>query len=186
MNSIDSKLSKFIVYACPTGELNTQIETFFQRSYEAYGKNTAHDYMPHCSLTGFFPDNPNSIPFYLEALERAYQKAKHLSLNIQTVRSGFNDDWHGIELQAEGVKQLVKHFAQTEASPTRKEDIRLKDWLHLSLAYGFESEFQERLETLARETIDITAEVAWELRFYQKLDRTWNCLQSWNLEKGSK
>ena len=75
---------------------------------------------------------------------------------------------------------MVERFAQIEASPTRKEDIRLKDWLHLSLAYGFESTSQEKLAVLARETIDLTVDVAWELRFYQ-LDSTWKCLQSWNL-----
>lgn len=182
MNLVDSQLTKFIVYACPTGELNTQLETFFQRSYEACGKNTAHNYMPHCTLTGFFADNPSSIPYYLEALDRAYREAKqNLSLDIQIIRLVFNDRWHGLELQTEGIKQLIQHFAQLETSPTRQEDIRLKDWLHLSLAYGFESESQKRLEALARETIDITADVVWELRFYQKLDSTWNCLQSWNL-----
>ena len=183
MNLVDPQLSKFIVYACPTGELNTQLETFFQQSYKACGKNTAHVYMPHCTLTGFFADDPDSIDYYLEALDRAYQSAKqNLSLEVELIQLVFNSDWHGLELQAEGIKQLVEHFAQIETSPTRKEDIRLKDWLHLSLAYGFEPRSQEKLEILARETIDLTADVAWELRFYQKVDTAWNCLQSWTLD----
>ncbi|MEL6927153.1 MAG: hypothetical protein AAFO95_00795 [Cyanobacteria bacterium J06600_6] len=173
---------KFIVYACPTGELNTQLETFFQRSYTVCGKNKAHNYMPHCTLTGFFADNSSSISYYLEALDLAYQNARqNLSLDIQIIQPVFNSDWHGLELQAEGVKQLTRRFAQLETSPTRQENIRLKDWLHLSLAYGFESGTQEQLETLARETIDLTADVVWELRFYQKNDANWNCLQSWTL-----
>ena len=182
VNLIEPKVSKFIVYACPTGELNTQLERFFQRSYIACGKNTAHEYMPHCTLTGFFNDDPNSIPYYLQALDRVYRDAKGFSLKIEIIQLVFNSDWHGLELQAQGVKQLTRRFRQLETSPTRKEDIRLKDWLHLSLAYGFESASKAKLEALARETIDLTAEVGWELRFYQKLDSDWNCLQSWTLE----
>ena len=184
MNPNDLQLAKFIVYACPTGELNTQLQTFFQRSYAACGKNKAHEYMPHCTLTGFFADEPNSTPYYLKALDRAYQQAKqdlNLSLKIQIIQLVFNSEWHGLELQAQAVKQLIDRFSQLEASPTRKEDIRFKDWLHLSLAYGFKPASQKKLEILARE-IDLTADVAWELRFYQKRDTHWNCLKSWILD----
>lgn len=178
----DLNLAKFIVYACPTGEFNTQLETFFQRSYLACGKNTAHEYMPHCTLTGFFHDDPNSIPDYLQALDLAYRETKDLglSLEIQIIQLVFNSNWHGLELQAEGIKQLIERFSQLETSLTRQEDIRLKDWLHLSLAYGFKPSSQEELTALARE-IDLTADVAWELRFYQKLDANWKCWQSWSL-----
>ena len=174
---------QFIVYACPTGELNAQLETYFQRSYEECGKNKAHNYMPHCTLTGFFTDELDSMSYYAEALEQAYQSAKknQVSLAVEIIQPLYKSQWHGLELQAPGIKQLVKNFAQWEKSPTRQSEIRLKDWLHLSFAYGFSPESHPRLEQLARETINLEAEANWELRFYQRADTLWYCLNSWTL-----
>lgn len=175
---------QFIIYACPVGELNSQLEDYFQQSYQLYGKNTAHKYMPHCTLTGFFADESSSIPIYIHALDKAYTEAKsdRLSWNIEIQQLTFNENWHGLELQADGLKNLIANFARLENSPTREEKLRLKDWLHLSLAYNFNPEHGARLKQLAAENIDIAANVNWELRFYQKnSDWTWKCLQSWEL-----
>ena len=173
----------FIVYACPVGELNKQLETYFQKTLSLCGKNTAHNYMPHCTLTGFFNDQLNSVPIYIKALDRAYLEANdNLALDIQIKQLTFNENWHGLELQANGLKQLITNFTELESSPTRKEKIRLKDWLHLSLAYNFNPKSEEQLKQLARENIDINANANWELRFYQKNpDWTWKLWQSWKL-----
>ena len=176
---------QFIIYACPVGELNDRLEAYFIKSLHLYGENSAHKYMPHCTLTGFFGDNCNSIPFYLEALELAYKNAQYnnLSLDIKIKQLTFNDNWHGLELQADGLKQLIVNFAQIENSPTRTEQLRLKNWLHLSLAYDFDDRDGEKLKSLATELIDLNSKVNWELRFYQKNpDWTWNCLQSWSID----
>ena len=171
---------QFIIYACPVGELNTQIETYFIKSRELYGANSAHKYMPHCTLTGFFTEDFNLIPFYLQALDAAYSSAKNNSLNVAIAKLHFAKDWHGLELQAQGLKQLVCNFAYSDLTPPEK--LRLKDWLHLSLAYGFNPEYREQLQNLAIETIDLQAKVNWELRFYQKnSDWTWQCLKAWNI-----
>ncbi|MEO1341480.1 MAG: hypothetical protein AAFV28_10155 [Cyanobacteria bacterium J06635_13] len=173
---------QFIVYACPTGELAKQLETYWQLSREQCGANSAHNYMPHCTLTGFFRDRADSASYYLQALEEAYQSAQNnLSLEIEIVNLVFNSDWHGLELQAQGVKELVHNFAQIETSPTRTEAIRLKDWLHLSLAYGYTPEARSQLEQLAKNVIDIKANVGWELRFYQRTNTVWECLNTWTL-----
>ena len=174
---------RYIVYACPTGELNKQIEEYFKEAIKLCGKNKAHQYMPHCTLTGFFTDELNSVPFYLEALDKAYTEAKNnTSLDIEIISITFNDSWHGLELQGDNIKQLIANFAELENSPTRQEPIRLKDWLHLSLAYGFNSQNTKQLKHLATELIDIQANVNWELRFYQKNpDWTWKCWQSWEI-----
>ena len=169
---------QFIIYACPVGELNTQIETYFAESLQ-YGTNKAHKYMPHCTLTGFFTEDINLIPSYLQALDAAYNLAKNnLALDIAIAKIHFARDWHGLELQSEGLKQLIRNFAHSNS--TRQEKLRLKDWLHLSLAYGFDPKQREQLQNLATETIDLQSEVNWELRFYQKNpDWTWQCLKSW-------
>ena len=174
--------SQFIVYACPTGALAADLEKYFVDSQALYGKNAAHQYMPHCTLTGFFADDLQSIPIYLQALDRAYLAAKNtnLPLNIEIKQLTFRENWHGLELQADGLKQLITKFTQLENSATRQEKIRPKDWLHLSLAYEFDANYAKQLKNLAREIIDLTASVNWELRFYQKsADWTWKCWQTW-------
>ena len=175
---------QFIVYACPVGKLNSQLEDYFKQSLRLYGENTAHKYMPHCTLTGFFTDEINSIPTYLQALDKAYLGAinNNLSLDIKIKQLTFSDNWHGLELQADGLKKLITNFVELENSSTRQEELRLKDWLHLSLAYNFNPQHGDGLQHLAREIIDIKADVSWELRFYQKNpDWTWQCLQSWRI-----
>lgn len=183
MNHQDTEpRSQFIVYACPTGALAADLEKYFVDSQALYGKNAAHQYMPHCTLTGFFADDLQSIPIYLQALDRAYLNAKNtnLPLDIEIIQLTFSENWHGLELQADGIKQLITKFTQLENSPTRQEAIRTKDWLHLSLAYEFEENYAEQLQNLAREIIDLTASVNWELRFYQKgADWSWKCWQTW-------
>ena len=175
----------FIIYACPVGELNNQLEAYFTKSLQLYGENTAHKYLPHCTLTGFFTDELSSVLFYIEALNKAYIKTKNnnLSLDIEIKQLTFNKNWHGLELQADGLKELIANFAQIENSPTRTEKIRLKDWLHLSLAYDFDCQDGEKLKALATELIDLNSKINWELRFYQKNpDWTWKCLQSWSID----
>lgn len=175
---------QLIVYACPVGKLNNQIKNYFEQCRQLYGENKAHNYMPHCTLTGFFTDEFDSIPIYLQALNKAYTEAKNnsLSLEIAIKQLTFNKNWHGLELKADGLKELIANFNKKEISPTRKENIRNKDWLHLSLAYGFNSEYGEQIKQLAKEIIEIKADVNWELRLYQKYpDWTWKCWQSWKL-----
>ncbi len=173
---------QYIIYACPVGELNTQLETYFAQSYKLFGENKAHKYMPHCTLTGFFTVKSNSVALKIQALDRAYREAKNLALAVTINQLTFKENWHGLELQADGVKQLISNFAQLENASNLPDKLRLKDWLHLSLAYGFMAEHQDNLQKLARATIDLQADVNWQLRFYQKNpDWSWKCLKFWNL-----
>ncbi|SRR5258706_15812318 len=68
-----------------------------------------------------------------------------------------------IKLQA-----LSADFAHSTHSPTRRDALRPKDWLHLSLAYGFPPERHGPLARLARELVDISAPVQWESCFYER------------------
>ncbi|HEY9767115.1 MAG TPA: hypothetical protein V6C71_01245 [Coleofasciculaceae cyanobacterium] len=175
---------QYIIYACPVKDLNTQLETYFAQSLKLFGENTAHKYMPHCTLTGFFNAPLSLVALYLQALDRAYIEAKNnLALDINIKQLTFKENWHGLELRADGVKQLISHFARLENSLTRPEKLRLKDWLHLSLAYGFSSKDSDNLRKLATETINLKADVNWQLRFYQKnADWSWKCLKTWDLD----
>ena len=182
LNSRDS--CQFIVYACPTGELNDRIEAYLIESKALFGANSAHKYMPHCTLTGFFSAELQSVPIYLQALDKAYATAQSdRSLDVGIKRLILSKDWHGLELQSDGLKQLIVNFAQDRTLTNYFEKLRLKDWLHLSLAYNFSSQHEEQLKQLAVKAIDLDAPVQWELRFYQKNpDWSWQCLKSWQLQ----
>ena len=177
-------MAKFIVYACPIGELAKQLEDYFEQSQRICGKNAAHHYMPHCTLTGFFQDAEAAIPIYLQALDRTLTKAQPYPRPAVTItQMTFRPDWHGLELRSDWLAQQVVDFANSVHSPTRLEELRLKTWLHLSLAYKFQSEQADKLAHLARQLIHPETVVEWEVRFYQRYpDHTWNCHQSWLLK----
>ena len=169
--AFEPDITQFIVYACPIGALAEQIDRFFEKSLVLCGANAAHRYMPHCTLTGFFHDIESSVPRYVEALDNAlaYAQANYPEQPIQIKTLSFRDDWHGLELEADWLKALVADFARHADSPTRPDPLRLKSWLHLSLAYEFEPSQTVQLTHLAQTHIDIAADVGWELRYYQRI-----------------
>ncbi|MGF1482177.1 MAG: hypothetical protein ACFB4I_22315 [Cyanophyceae cyanobacterium] len=175
---------KFIVYACPVGELADQLEQYFQESRRLCGANTAHKYMPHCTLTSFFDDETSLIPLYLEALDKAYAYwyPHRPTPVIRIADMQFQPDWHGFELESEWLKQLVSSFINEAQSPARQDPLHRKEWLHLSFAYDFSPQSYRTLVRVAQELIDPHAAVRWELRFYERYpDWTWMCHQSWLL-----
>ena len=178
-------LGKFIVYACPVGELADQLETYFQESRRLCGTNTAHRYMPHCTLTGFFDDELTTVPLYLQCLEQAYLKALPSRPDpvIRIADMQFQPDWHGFELESDWIKRLIADFIKNANSSPRREPLRLKEWLHLSFAYDFLPQNYRTLVRIAQKIINPQAAVRWELRFYERhQDWTWTCHQSWQLD----
>lgn len=175
--------SQFIIYACPLKDLAAQLDLYFEHSLRLCGRNAAHDYMPHCTLTGFFEDDETAIGTYLEAIAQALNQSLTPPDPVITIQKmTFRSDWHGLELQSDWVKQLMQTIAQLAVSPTRQTPLRLKDWLHLSLAYEFSPTHAKELAHLARTYIDVRSPVQWQLRFYQRhADQTWTCHQSWSL-----
>ncbi|MDX2214342.1 MAG: hypothetical protein SFY66_13715 [Oculatellaceae cyanobacterium bins.114] len=178
--------SQFIIYACPLGDLAEQLDRYFEHSLRLCGRNAAHNYMPHCTLTGFFKDDETAVPIYVEAIAQSLTQAPPPPDPVITITGmTFRPDWHGLELQSDWLKQVITNVAQLAISPTRQEPLRLKDWLHLSLAYELASEHAEKLAHLAHTYIDMKLPVQWELRFYQRhIDHTWTCHQGWSMVNG--
>lgn len=173
-------MPNFIVYACPTGPLAEQVQHFFDQSRAVFGPNPAHQYPPHCTLVSFFEDTVSSVPLYTRALLRAYNRVLRSQPRPAIVVKGFSfrPDWHGLELEAPWLQRLMVDFACTVASPTRRGPLRLKSWLHLSLAYEFPPEQAKNLSRLALQLVDPAAPVGWELRYYQRgQNRQWTCHQ---------
>jgi ubiquitin-associated SH3 domain-containing protein len=173
-----------IVYACPLGELARQIDRYYAISRAICGPNAAHDYMPHCTLTGFFHDDAAAIERYAAALGAALGRARasQPAAPLEVVSLELGAEFHGLLLRGEWLKQMIADFADSVDSSTRRDDLRLKGWLHLSLAYGFPPEQGEALAGLAREFVNVTAPVRWELRLYERnADWSWICHASWPL-----
>lgn len=184
MNSASDQPNTWIVYACPLGELADQIDRYYAASLAACGANAAHSYMAHCSLTGFFHDDRDTTVTYIEALDTAVRRARPTqpvpALAISGIALG--PEFHGLLLSSPWLQTLIADFAHTVPSSTRRDALRLKDWLHLSLAYAFPSPHQATLAELAREMVDISTPVGWELRFYERHSNSeWTCHARWKL-----
>lgn len=177
-------MPKFIVYACPLGELADQLNAYFEKTLVICDANAAHNFMPHCTLTGFFEERTRSIPLYTRFLNRSLNRSLTTRLHpvIEITDMAFGPDWHGLELKSPWLQKVMIDFVTTANSPTRREPLRLKKRLHLSLAYKFQPEHRETLVQLAQEIINPEAAVELELRFYQQhADNTWTCHQAWSL-----
>ena len=177
-------MTKFILYACPSGTLAKQISAYFEQAAATIGPNPAQDYMPHISLTGFFVDDATAATTYVSVLETLlieFEPTKPESvLNISNLR--LDERFHGLELDAPWLGSLTAAFAERAESPTRTESIRCKEWLHLSFAYQFLPEQHEPLVALARELIDVQSPVEWMLRLYQRHEeQIWTCHREWGL-----
>jgi hypothetical protein len=175
---------KYIIYACPFGELAGQVDRYMAASRAQFGPNQAHAYMPHCTLTGFFHDDPQELPASIAGLDAAYRMLpqEHTAPIITVREMMLTPEFHGLLLESEALRAMAADFARRAISPTRRDAIRLKDWLHLSLAYGFPPEQHGPLAALARKMVDPQAAVRWSLRFYERCaDGEWLCHAEWAL-----
>jgi len=163
--------SELIIYACPTGPLAAGLDMFFERSRTEIGPNTAHRYMPHCTLTGFFHDTPDSIPVYAKALEAAYLRAAPTRPKavMRITAIVLSDMFKYLKLESEWLVAMIADFAENVHSPSRSDELRLKTWLHLSLAYDHSTEQEHALNVLATKLVDPHSAAGWELRLYERL-----------------
>lgn len=177
---------KLIVYACPTGPLAEQVAAYYGESRARFGPNSAHAYPPHITLTGFFHDAAEAIPAYVAALEAAHARAMADQPPAPVVIRELHHhaEFHGLLIESPWLEALTAAFAAVADSPTRRDPIRLKSWLHLSLAYGFRTEDGPALGALAAQMVQITAPVGWELRLYERQgEEGWVCHINYGLTK---
>lgn len=177
-------IRKLIVYACPVGPLGDQLNHFFVESEQRCGRNEAHRYMPHCTLTGFFYDDVSSIPVYVSALAASRERLQPTQPTpvARVVEMILNGSFHHLRLVSPWLQELSLDFVHTVSSPTRVGALKPKSDLHVSLAYRFAPEKEGELARLAREIVDPRASVGWELRFYeQHSDDSWTCHAAWTL-----
>lgn len=165
-------MTTLILYAVPEGALAGQIAAYFE------GLTTeAQSYPPHCTLTGFFHDD--DVARYVGA---AAQCVAPVPVRVVRMHAGAGD-WVGLELDAPDLVALTRRFAGLVATPgTRKDAVRVKEWLHVSLAYGHDASAHAELAQRAVLTVDPSAAVTWSLRLYERTDDgEWLVHGSWSL-----
>jgi hypothetical protein len=172
------------VYACPSGPLAGQLDTYFAASRARFGPNLAHAYPPHITLTGFFHDDLAALPTYLGALGAAHAVAlaNPPVAPVAVTELATSADFHGLLISSPWLEALTADFALRAPSSSRRDALRLKNRLHLSLAYGFRREDGPGLAVLARSLVDINASVHWRLRLYERLaGGAWQIHGEWGL-----
>ena len=166
--------AELIVYACPTGPLAEQLAAYFERSLREVGPNAAHGYMPHVTLTGFFHDDVDSVSTYRAALTTALTEMPAQTPDVlHSVGMQLMADFLYLKFESPWLIALAARFAQHARSSTRRDALRLKDWLHLSLAYDFRPEQRERLAALARESVDPLTPAGWDILLYERDGARW-------------
>lgn len=176
--------TQFILYACPEGPLAEQIKAYLERSAATCGTNAAHQYMPHCTLTGFFEDVVDQATAYGDLLNRlltdALPSCPHPVITPSMLR--FQPNWHGLELESPWLHQLALQFRDRRVGDSARSPIRPKSWLHLSLAYDFSPDQDARLRQLAETDVNPDSPVTWSLRFYERRPgNQWICHRNWPL-----
>lgn len=178
----EAGLAEYIVHACPRGPLANQLDAFFAASKAAFGPNTAHGYLPHITATGFFRMEPKHLPRFAAALDGAVQLSapNRPGPVVQIRESMFELELHCFVIDAPWLTELANQFREALDAPEDRALIRPKDWLHLSLAYGFPPEHHAPLKAMAGDMIDPHAQASWDLCL---LERTapaqWQCHAGW-------
>jgi hypothetical protein len=177
----EGRTTALIVYACPVGPLAEQVAEFYAISRERFGPNSAHAYPPHITLTGFFYDDPAAVELYTAALAAAHAARPQGVITITELLT--SAEFHGLLIASPWLEALTADFADRAHSATRRDALRLKTNLHLSLAYGFAAADGPALGALARRMVDPAAPVAWVLRLYERRpDGAWFVCGAWSLD----
>ena len=173
-------VTDLIVYAHPTGELAAQLEQYFETSRDLFGANAAHKYPVHCSLTGFFHDEAASIPIYIDALRSTL--AEHFDRSVSDLVPSVDQlrlegSWFGLELSSAPLVTLMESFAARQPTLARIDALRVKTWLHVSIAYEFNPEHAAELAALAQTTINAGSQVDdWHLGLWERFpENQWQC-----------
>lgn len=179
---------ELILYATPTGQLADQCAHFFRQAHDL-GPTEAQTYPPHCSLTGFFRRHRHDIDgatAELVAVLAGHGIGPDGRVEAdEVVIDGLlaHGSWVGLGLRSGRLERIAADFATAHRhDPTTGDDpIRLKSWLHLSLAYGEvlaggppspppvePAAFIGPYRQLATTVIDPTLRTDWEVALWQR------------------
>ncbi|XP_074640744.1 ecdysteroid-phosphate phosphatase-like isoform X2 [Tubulanus polymorphus] len=169
---------EYILYLCPVGELQHQLDQFWLNSFKECGWNQARNYFPHMTMTTFFEVKDDAIELLCSAMEDTCKTVKNIPKVLKL--DFFNsDNFIGLFMNEETVP-FAKELIMTFSEQARKHGIAVpvyKKEHHLSLAYKFLSDQKAdvtKLTTMAKQ-IDLAGDVRWDLRLYSRDARSKNC-----------
>ncbi|MCC6435291.1 MAG: hypothetical protein IT196_09705 [Acidimicrobiales bacterium] len=167
--------AQLILYAVPTGLLGEQCDRFF-RMARAVAPTAAQTYPPHCSLTGFFHRPVHRVAESTDALALTFDRSgldpagRVEACEVQLLGLRRHDGWLGLELASERLSAVAAAFALACAPRRQPGDdaLRLKDWLHLSLAYDTDGDTLDRHGALAHAVVDDGLQCDWEIGLWRR------------------
>jgi ubiquitin-associated SH3 domain-containing protein len=176
-------VAELILYACPVGPLATAIEAHWRQVESSVGPNSAHEYMPHVTLTGFFRAAPSEIHRHVEVIGQLVMEEPPPPSAVSVTGALYEPDFHVLTVESRWAARLARRFAdRCPPTATRAAAIRPKDRLHVSLAYGFTPDDGPTLQRMSRAAVDPSLPTVWELRFYERLaPGAWCVLAAWPL-----
>lgn len=158
---------ELILYACPTGPLAGDLETYFAEVSERFGATAAQTYPVHCSLTGFFRregSRADEVVADLNAVLGDFGPPPPGSVTVD--RLGVHEHWVGLELSSPWLLDLIATVVAADVPRGDEDALRPKDWLHVSLAYGVDD--LSNHAAFARETVDVARPAAWTVGFWER------------------
>lgn len=176
---------ELILYATPTGPLAEQCAAYFDAASQTLGPTTAQTYPPHCTLTGFFRRTDAGVARAVAEIAPVIAAAGPVPGDAVTVVGCHaTAEWVGLELRSPWLSDLAASVADGHTLAPGDDALRLKDWLHLSLAYGTAIDrpaadrssialLLDRYGALAEVMIDPNAAVGWEVGLWERTDQGW-------------
>ena len=165
--------TELILYATPTGLLGEWCDDF-SNAVAAIGPTLAQTYPMHCTLTGFFRRTASQRSRVVDAVEKLLAAAGPVPLGaVEVVSLRQHDEWIGLELSSSWLLDLAARFATEHEIEPGDDPIRLKDWLHLSFAYGVDdlTQYTSVASPLRRDPSQWPADVraaVWEVALWER------------------
>jgi len=154
---------------CPTDSLQYQLQTFCSKSHAECGRNGAHDFIPHVTLSTFFKVPDDDVGSIIELMEKVIKNERLTipeDLELETyVSPNFMGFFLGQD-SAKAIKALTATFVKELASRDISADVYNQD-LHMTLAYNFGANQYSTLETLVN-NINPDMRSNWQFRLYSR------------------
>ncbi|ESO97246.1 hypothetical protein LOTGIDRAFT_114998 [Lottia gigantea] len=175
--TLDEKVDRdYILYLCPVGGLQAELNAFWEKSQNLCGWNGAHAYFPHVTLCGFFKVSDNKLKFLTNAFSNLEAKIQNLPPTLKLeffAQTSFIGLFIGGEYY-DILKKLVEEFA----AEVKKGGVDIlefsgiimeppKKQFHISCAYQYTPEHHDTLCKLAHE-IHLNCDTRWDLRLYSR------------------
>ncbi|XP_042237588.1 protein UBASH3A homolog isoform X3 [Homarus americanus] len=160
---------EYVVYMCPTGPLQEQIQNFWEESLQKCGWNGAHNLVPHITLCSFFKSGDENCEGLVAALKEVVHSIMPSLPSSLTLDKYISPNYMGLFLndqQADILKKLAVTYVKEVAHMCTTGEAATKA-LHLTLAYQFPPSQFSRLESLV-DIVDPRAPSAWEVRLYSR------------------